>query len=154
MPTLHRRRFLKTAGLLAGSSVIAATRATSQTPEPARQRRGNGSHDPAEEDHGSTEFHVATNGNDSNPGTLAAPLRTIQRAADLAQPGDTVTVHEGVYRERVNPPRGGHSDAIRIVYQAAPGEKVVIKGSEVMLVRPQGPRAPYRGCLPERPLAR
>ena len=60
----------------------------------------------------------------------AAPLRTIQRAADLAQPGDTVTVHAGVYRERVNPPRGGESDTKRIVYQAAPGEKVVITGSE------------------------
>ncbi|HNY29177.1 MAG TPA: right-handed parallel beta-helix repeat-containing protein, partial [Candidatus Sumerlaeota bacterium] len=39
-------------------------------------------------------------------------------------------VHEGVYRERVNPPRGGESDAKRIVYQAASGEKVEIKGSE------------------------
>jgi alpha-N-arabinofuranosidase len=78
------------------------------------------------------EMHVAPNGNDSNPGTRAAPLRTIQRAAELAQPGDVITVHEGVYRERVNPPRGGESDAQRIVYQAAPGEKVEIKGSEVV----------------------
>jgi alpha-N-arabinofuranosidase len=76
------------------------------------------------------EFHVAINGNDSNPGTKAAPFRTIQRAADLAQPGDVITVHEGVYRERVNPPRGGESDAKRIVYQAATGEKVEIRGSE------------------------
>lgn len=76
------------------------------------------------------EFHVAITGSDSSPGTPAAPLRTIQHAADLAQPGDTVTVHAGVYRERVNPPRGGESDAKRIVYQAAPGEKVVITGSE------------------------
>jgi alpha-N-arabinofuranosidase len=76
------------------------------------------------------EFHVATTGKDSNPGTQAAPLRTIQRAADLAQPADTITVHGGVYRERINPPRGGRSDSERIVYQAAPGEKVVIKGSE------------------------
>ncbi|MDE3067516.1 MAG: right-handed parallel beta-helix repeat-containing protein [Verrucomicrobiota bacterium] len=76
------------------------------------------------------EFNVATNGNDSNPGTPAAPLRTIQRAADLAQPGDVITVHAGVYRERVSPPRGGESDAKRIVYQAAPGERVVITGSE------------------------
>ena len=67
-----------------------------------------------------------------HPGTQAAPLRTIQRAAELAQPGDTITVHEGVYRERVNPPRGGESDAKRIVYQAAPGEQVEIKGSEVV----------------------
>ena len=78
------------------------------------------------------EFHVATNGKDSNPGAQAAPLRTIQRAADLAQPGDAITVHEGVYRERITPPRGGESDAKRIVYQAAPGEKVEIKGSEVV----------------------
>ncbi len=78
------------------------------------------------------EFHVATNGNDANPGTHAAPLRTIQRAADLAQPGDVITVHAGTYRERVNSPRGGESDARRIVYQAAPGEKVEIKGSEVV----------------------
>jgi alpha-N-arabinofuranosidase len=78
------------------------------------------------------ELHVATSGQDSNPGSQAAPLRTIQRAADLAQPGDVITVHEGVYRERITPPRGGESDAKRIVYQAAPGEKVEIKGSEVV----------------------
>ncbi|MFZ2055777.1 MAG: right-handed parallel beta-helix repeat-containing protein [Candidatus Aminicenantales bacterium] len=79
-----------------------------------------------------TEIHVALNGSDSNPGTQAAPLRTIQRAADLAQPGDVITVHEGVYRERISPPRGGESDAKRITYQSAPGEKVEIKGSEVV----------------------
>ena len=75
------------------------------------------------------ELHVAITGNDASPGTSAAPLRTIQHAADLAQPGDTVTVHAGVYRERVNPPRGGESDTKRIVYQAASGEQVVITGS-------------------------
>jgi alpha-L-arabinofuranosidase len=79
-----------------------------------------------------TEFHVATNGNDANRGTKTSPLRTIQRAADLAQPGDAITVHQGVYRERLNPPRGGDSDRKRIVYQAAKGEKVEIKGSEVV----------------------
>ena len=78
------------------------------------------------------EFHVAPSGNDANSGTRAAPLRTIQRAADLAQPGDAITVHEGVYRERIKPPRGGQSDQKRIVYQAAPGEKVEIKGSDVV----------------------
>jgi alpha-N-arabinofuranosidase len=78
------------------------------------------------------EFHVAINGNNTNSGTASAPLRTIQRAAELAQPGDVITVHEGVYRERINPPRGGTSDRQRIVYQAAPGEKVEIKGSEVV----------------------
>ena len=79
-----------------------------------------------------TEFHVAITGNDDNPGTRKAPLRTIQHAAELAQPGDVITVHTGVYRERINPPRGGTSDRKRIVYRAAQGEKVEIKGSEVV----------------------
>ena len=60
------------------------------------------------------------------------PLKTISAAAELAQPGDVITVHAGIYRERVNPPRGGTSDTKRITYQAAPGEKVVITGSEVI----------------------
>ena len=78
------------------------------------------------------EFQVATNGSDSNTGTRQSPFRTIQHAADLAQPGDVITVHQGVYRERISPPRGGTSDKKRIVYQAAPGETVGIKGSEVV----------------------
>jgi alpha-N-arabinofuranosidase len=77
-----------------------------------------------------TTFHVATNGSDANSGTETAPFRTIQHTADLAQPGDLITVHGGIYRERVSPPRGGTSEAKRIVYQAASGEKVVITGSE------------------------
>ncbi len=78
------------------------------------------------------EYHVSVTGDDANPGSAARPLRTISAAARLAQPGDVITVHAGVYRERITPPRGGESDANRIVYQAAEGEKVEIKGSEVV----------------------
>src|SRR3954452_14913562 len=77
-----------------------------------------------------TVLHVATVGSDSSEGSPDRPLRTIDRAARLAQPGDTVVVHEGVYREWVRPRRGGLSDRRRITYEAAPGEHVVIKGSE------------------------
>src|SRR3954447_12097446 len=75
-------------------------------------------------------LHVATTGSDSADGSEADPFRTIGRAADLAQPGDTVRVHAGEYREWVVPRRGGLSDRRRITYEAAPGEHVVIKGSE------------------------
>ena len=78
------------------------------------------------------EYHVAKTGNDANPGTLESPLHTIQAAANLAQAGDVITVHEGIYREWVNPIRGGESDDKRIVYRAAAGEKVQIKGSDVI----------------------
>ena len=70
------------------------------------------------------EYHVSVKGKDTNVGSLSAPLRTIQAAADNAMPGDVITVHEGVYRERVVPPRGGESDGKRIVYQSAEGEPV------------------------------
>jgi alpha-N-arabinofuranosidase len=94
------------------------------------------------------EFHVATTGDDANPGTAAAPLRTIQRGAELAQPGDVVTVHAGVYRERVNPPRGGESDVRRITYQSAPGEKVEIRGSEVVKGWEKGSNDTWKVTLP------
>jgi len=77
-------------------------------------------------------YHVSTTGLDTNPGSKSKPFKTISAAAAIAQPGDTITVHEGIYRERVNPPRGGESDTKRIIYQAAAGEKVVITGSEII----------------------
>lgn len=77
------------------------------------------------------EYHVSKSGSDTNVGSQARPFLTISKAADIAQPGDVVTVSEGVYRERINPPRGGTSDQRRIVYQAAAGADVTIKGSEV-----------------------
>lgn len=45
---------------------------------------------------------------------------------------DTITVQAGTYCEYLNPLRGGESDSKRIVYRAAPDEKVEIKGSEVI----------------------
>ncbi len=77
-------------------------------------------------------YHVSVQGDDHNDGSLSRPLRTISAAANLAMPGDTVLVHGGVYREQITPPRGGNSNFERIVYEAFPGEKVVIKGSEIV----------------------
>lgn len=77
-------------------------------------------------------YHVSINGNDAFAGTLDAPFRTINRAATIAMPGDTVQVHTGVYRECVNPQNGGFHDNLRITYEAAPGEHPVIKGSEII----------------------
>src|SRR5215207_3249806 len=77
-------------------------------------------------------LHVAMAGFDTADGSQDSPFRTISRAAAIAQPGDTVLVHGGEYREWVAPRRGGLSDRRRITYEAAAGEHVVIKGSEVV----------------------
>lgn len=76
------------------------------------------------------EYHVAKNGSDHAEGTKQNPFLTINKAASVAQAGDTVIVHEGEYREWVKPKYAGLSEYRRITYQAAEGEKVVIKGSE------------------------
>lgn len=79
---------------------------------------------------GARIYHVAKQGADGNPGTEERPFLTIQRAADVAAAGDRVIVHQGEYREWVRPRNGGLSQSCRITYEAAQGERVVIKGSE------------------------
>ncbi|MBR2354152.1 MAG: right-handed parallel beta-helix repeat-containing protein [Clostridia bacterium] len=76
-------------------------------------------------------YHVSIYGNDNNMGTAEAPFRTINHAAQIALAGDTVRVHEGTYREWVKPENGG-TENNRIVYEAAPGEHPIIKGSEIV----------------------
>lgn len=76
------------------------------------------------------EIHVAESGDDANAGTASRPVATISKAAENARPGDVVIVHAGTYREWVRPPRGGTGQNARITYRAAPGEQVLIKGSE------------------------
>jgi len=76
------------------------------------------------------EIHVAKTGNDAGVGDRSGPYLTINRAASVARPGDTVVVHAGTYREWVKPNRGGTAEEQRITYRAAPGEEVIIKGSE------------------------
>jgi len=78
------------------------------------------------------EYHVSKTGDDKAAGSAASPFQSIQAAANVARAGDTIIVHEGIYREHVNPPRGGASHEKRIVYLAAEGEKVEIKGSELI----------------------
>ena len=75
-------------------------------------------------------YYVSKNGKNTNDGSSRAPFCTIQWAADIMMPGDTVIVHEGEYREWVKPKNGGLNDSMRITYMAAADERVVIKGSE------------------------
>ena len=77
------------------------------------------------------EYHVDRNNpaaSDENPGTAEKPFRHIQRAADKVQPGDTIIIHGGTYRESINLKTPGTKDKL-ITIQSAPGETAVIKGS-------------------------
>ena len=52
-------------------------------------------------------YYVSISGDDSATGSASLPWKTIQRAADTVQPGDTVVVEAGSYDERVMIKRGG-----------------------------------------------
>lgn len=43
-------------------------------------------------------YYVAVNGNDANPGNMAGPFATIQKAQAVVNPGDTVYIRGGIYR--------------------------------------------------------
>jgi hypothetical protein len=63
----------------------------------------------------------AVAGNDTNPGTSAAPWQTIQHAADVLPPGDTVVVNDGVYT--------GGGNVVTISRSGAPGFWLVFRAA-------------------------
>jgi hypothetical protein len=71
-------------------------------------------------------YHVATNGSDSDPGTDSKPFRTIQKAVNMARPGDSILVHAGVYREAVEIRQSGTA-AARIQLTSAGSDKAIIQ---------------------------
>lgn len=79
-------------------------------------------------------YHVACENpaaSDDNPGTAEKPFATIARAAAALLPGEKVVVHAGTYRECVRPARGGEAPNSMIAYEAAAGEEVHVRGSEL-----------------------
>ena len=74
-----------------------------------------------------TEYYVAPDGKDSNPGTELLPWRTIQKAASTLVAGDTVYIKNGVYHETVVPANSGAAGNY-ITYSAYPGHSPIIDG--------------------------
>jgi len=74
-------------------------------------------------------YHVATNGDDSYPGTFSEPFKTLSKAATVAMAGDTVFIHEGVYEETLTPANSG-TEGAPIVFQSFQNEKVIISAMQ------------------------
>ena len=73
------------------------------------------------------ELYVSATGNDKNVGSKKEPLKTIQKAVDLAKSGTTVYVRKGIYNEQVVIRKSGKKNA-SIVIKAYPKEKAIIDG--------------------------
>ena len=75
-------------------------------------------------------YYVSPMGDDAKAGTsMGAPLRTMQKAIDAAQPGDTILVRVGTYRETVSSSRSGTANA-RITIQNYQNEPVTVSGTD------------------------
>lgn len=87
-------------------------------------------------------YYVSPIGSDSYNGTsLSTPFQTIQRAANVVNPGDTVYVRSGVYREQVKLASSGTLHQ-RITFQAYADEQPIIDGS-----KPVGSWTQYSGQI-------
>ena len=74
-------------------------------------------------------YYVASDGSDSNNGASANnPVKTIQKAVDMARAGDTVFVRGGTYVQQVHLRQDGRSGA-PITLAGYPGETVIIDGN-------------------------
>src|SRR5215472_3458182 len=76
-----------------------------------------------------TTYYVSTSGNDNNAGTLSAPWRTIQKAANTVKAGDAVQVRAGTYNEIVTMKTSGNATTGYITFQNYPGEAPIVDGT-------------------------
>src|SRR5215469_910464 len=76
-----------------------------------------------------TTYYVSTSGNDNNAGTLSAPWRTIQKAANTVKAGDAVQVRAGTYNEIVTMKTSGNATTGYITFQNYPGESPIVDGT-------------------------
>ena len=77
------------------------------------------------------EVYVSPAGDDASPGTVKAPWRTIQHAADTATAGSTVNVHGGTYPERVTINVSGNSRDGYVTFRSYPGETAILDGERL-----------------------
>ncbi len=78
------------------------------------------------------DIYVSKSAKSIENGTKEYPFSTIGQAASIAQPGDTVWIGGGIYREWVSPENGGSDEEHRIAYRGIPGETAIISGAEVI----------------------
>ncbi|HWE04723.1 MAG TPA: carbohydrate-binding protein [Tepidisphaeraceae bacterium] len=96
----------------------------------------------------SNTWYVATTGSNSNPGTVGAPFKTIQFAADQAKAGDSVDVFGGVYHETVTLHNSGTASA-PIIFQPYENQNVTIDGADPITGWTASGASTYTAAMPE-----
>lgn len=113
---------MRTVGVLAGLLVLGAAVPTTMATATAEETSAAAT----------PTIVVAVNGDDSAPGTLARPLRTIQKAVDKARPGDIIAVRGGTYGMTDNITITTSGTASQpITLESYQGDRVVVDGEQL-----------------------
>ena len=128
-PPAHAASYEKFNPVTTSGTVAATTSPTVATPPPPTVSDTNlnevagATQDTANEiDSLDYDLYVSVSGNDANPGTKSSPFRTIQKAANVAKPGDKIWIGGGTYKEFVNINVSG-TDGKKIVFKGERGSK-------------------------------
>ncbi|WP_298369668.1 T9SS type A sorting domain-containing protein [uncultured Lutibacter sp.] len=76
-------------------------------------------------------IYVATNGDDTNNGTINSPFKTFSKAISVMSAGDVCIIREGVYEEELSINKNG-SAGNYLTFKAADGETVEIKATSII----------------------
>ena len=79
-----------------------------------------------------TTFYVSPDGKDSNPGTFNKPFKTISKASEEMQAGDTCYIREGIYHETITLYETHGKYTSPITFKAYKNENVVLDGTELI----------------------
>jgi parallel beta-helix repeat protein len=76
-----------------------------------------------------TTYYVATTGNDSNPGTMSQPFRSIARGVSFLNAGDTLYIRDGTWTEQIDMqgPNKSGTENNYITVAGYPGETVTLR---------------------------
>lgn len=76
-----------------------------------------------------TDYYVSKIGDNTNPGTIEEPFKTIKHASQFLNPGDRCIIRAGVYKETIRPYKSGEPGK-NISYSSFNNEKVIISTLE------------------------
>lgn len=84
-------------------------------------------------------FYVAPDGSDTNEGSMDHPWATVNHAAHVLMPGDTVYIRGGTYplTEQIRAKHSGTQNRW-VIYRAFPKEQVILDANRVKVAPPSG----------------
>lgn len=126
---MRRRTVVGTLGSLSIAGCLRLTSeetsgSDSQPPEEGYSDSNDGENERA--DSGEDLIWVAPEDGDSGDGTRADPIRDVQHALNIAEPGDTIRLKSGEYQRNINTTNGGE-----------PGNPITLTGPRDAVIRPE-----------------